>query len=156
VLSRAGRSAPLSKDLCAARKAAQLCGRILHFACGEPRAPDEEDPDVRAQLMLHMAICLTQETLRAAAHGGAAEFFPGGKADFARDARIAQNVEDHSPPRHNRAVLIDILKIAPPLNDLRARQRVSLFFHIVKKEVTRGDLLLKVQRNYAESFFLPR
>ena len=69
---------------------------------------------------------------------------------------LDQNVEDHSPPRHNRAVLIDILKIAPPLNDLRARQRVSLFFHIVKKEVTRGDLLLKVQRNYAESFFLPR
>ena len=91
-----------------------------------------------------------------ASHGGAAEFLPGGKADFARNARIAQNIEDHSPPRHNRAVLIDILKIAPPLNDLRARQRVSLFFHIVKKEVTRGDLLLKVQRNYAESFFLPR
>ena len=87
-----------------------------------------------------MTVRLAQEALRAAAHGGTAQFFPCGKADLARNAHIAQNVEDHPPPRDGRALLIDMLKIAAPLDHLCTRQCVSFFFHIAKKEVTRGDL----------------
>ena len=110
----------LHKKLCTAQERTQILLHILHLHARHAGARDEQQPRIRTQLMLHMAICLAQEALRAAAHGGAAEFFPGGKADFARNARIAQNVEDYSPPRHNRAVLIDILKIAPLTKSLHA------------------------------------
>ena len=49
--------------------------------------------------MLQTAVRLAQEALRAAAHGGTAQFFPGGKADLSRDTRVAQDIEDHAPPR---------------------------------------------------------
>ena len=86
------RRVPMRKDLRATREAAEFDGGILHFARSKTRTPDQENPDIRAQLVLHMAIRLTQETLRTAAHSGTPEFFSGGKADLARDACVTQDV----------------------------------------------------------------
>ena len=146
----------VGKYSCAADEAAQILGGVLHLAVRKSRAPDEEDPHIAAQLMLQTAVRLAQETLRAAAHGGTAQFFSGGKADLSRDTRVAQDIEDHTPPRDRAPLLIDALKVAAALDHPAARQCISFLFHIRKKEVTCGDLLPKVQRYYAESFFLPR
>ena len=122
---------------------AELAASKMQDAAGElrskSRTSNQENPDIGAQFMLHMAIRLAQETLRTAAHSGAPEFFPGGKADLARNAAIAQDIEDHPASHDGSALLIDVLKVAAPLDHLGARQCVS-FFHIAKKEVTRGDL----------------
>ena len=146
----------VSKYPCAANEAAQIFGGILHLTVRESRATDEEDPHIAAQFMLQTAVRLAQEALRAAAHGGTAQFFPGGKADLSRDTRVAQDIEDHAPPRDRAPLLIDALKVAAALDHPAARQCISFLFHIRKKEATCGDLLPKVQRYYAESFFLPR
>ena len=146
----------VGKDPRAADEPAQLLGDVLHLAVRKSRAPDEEDPHIAAQLMLQTAVRLAQEALRAAAHGGTAQFFPGGKADLSRDTRVAQDIEDHAPSRDRAPLLIDALKVAATLDHPAARQCISFLFHIRKKEVTCGDLLPKVQRYYAESFFLPR
>ena len=84
------RRASVRKDLRAAREAAEFDGGILHFARSKSRTSNQENPDIGAQFMLHMAVRLAQETLRTAAHSGAPEFFPGGKADLARDTAVAQ------------------------------------------------------------------
>ena len=147
---------PAGEDSRAAGETAQILGGILHLAVGETRAPDEENSDIAAQLVLQTAIRFTQKTLRAIAHSGTAEFFPGGKADLSRDTRVAQDIEDHAPPRDRAPLLIDALKVAAALDHPAARQCISFLFHIRKKEATCGDLLPKVQRYYAESFFLPR
>ena len=89
----------VGKDPRAADEPAQIFGGVLHLAVRKSRAPDEEDPHIAAQLMLQTAVRLAQEALRAAAHSGTAQFFPGGKADLSRDTRVAQDIEDHAPPR---------------------------------------------------------
>ena len=78
------RRASVRKDLRAAREAAEFDGGILHFARSKSRASDQENPDIGAQLVLHMAIRLTQEALRTAAHSGAPDFFPGSKGGDVR------------------------------------------------------------------------
>ena len=123
------RRASIRKDLRAAREAAEFDGGILHFARSKSRAPDQENPDIGAQLVLHMAIRLAQKTLRAAAHGGTAQFFPGGKADLARNALLPQNIQDHAASCDSGPLLIDVLKVAATLDHLCTRQCV-FFFHI--------------------------
>ena len=121
---------PAGEDPRAASETAQILGGILHLAVGETRAPDEENSDITAQLVLQTAIRFTQETLRAIAHSGTAEFFPGGKANFPRDARIAQDIENHMPSRGRMPLLVDALEVTAPLDHLAARQCIFFLFHI--------------------------
>ena len=119
----------IRKDLRTARERVQLRCGILHSVRSKPRASDQENPDICAQLVLHMAIRLAQEALRAAAHGGTAEFFPGGKADLARDATVTQDLENHAPPCNGGTFLIDMLKVTAALDHLGARQCVFFLIH---------------------------
>ena len=118
-----------NENLCTAREFLQICSSILHFMVGKPCASDEQDADIGAQFVLHETVCFAHKTLCAAAHGCRSQFFPRSKADFARNARIAQDVEDHIPPREGGSFMIDVLKIAAPLDYLRARERISLLVH---------------------------
>jgi len=150
------RNAPIRKDFRAPCKAAEFDSSILHFARSKSRTPNEEYPDIGAQFVLHMAKRLAQEAFRTAAHSSAPEFFSGGKADLARNACITQDIENHPPPRDRFSLLIDVLKVAAPLNHLRARQCVS-FSHIAKKEVTRvtSDRLQLLRRQLLSSALTP-
>ena len=125
--------ASLPKKLGTAQERTQILQHNLPYDAFHAGARDEQQPRVRAQLMLHMAIGLSHEPIHPAALRSSAEFFSCGKGDIARKARCTQHAEDHAPPRIGSACMVNMLEIIAPFNDLRARERISLFHHPLKK-----------------------